>query len=216
MNLESIVKYVTGIVRLRGATDGTAIGNTGDRLKVDANVVPVEASTAKATFRAIAQDTAIGNNKSMISIVNTSGSTVILKIRKIYLINSQTTAVTGVISDFSLLRFTSHSGGTLITTTTNDTNDTLDSSITVRTGATITGEVSTALARVEYSSDEWGVGTLDTEANDHTEQVLIPLYEHSNIYTKPITLRANQGIHLKHTINSTAGSFDIIVEFTQE
>jgi hypothetical protein len=216
MNLESIVKYVTGIVRLRGATDGTAIGNTGDRLKVDANVVPVEESTAKATFRAVAQDTAIGNNKSMISLVNTTGSIVKLKIRKIYLVNSQTTAITGVISDFSLLRFTSHSGGTLITPQINDTTDTLNASITVRTGATITGEVAGALARTKYSSDEWGVGTLDVESNDHINQVLVPIYEHSNIYTKPITLNANQGIHLKHTVNSTAGTFDIIVEFTQE
>lgn len=35
--IDSLIKYVTGIVRLRGATDNTAIGNVGDRLKVEAS-----------------------------------------------------------------------------------------------------------------------------------------------------------------------------------
>lgn len=33
--LDTIVKYVTGLVRLKGGTDGTVIGNTSDSLKVD-------------------------------------------------------------------------------------------------------------------------------------------------------------------------------------
>lgn len=35
MNIESVFKWVQGIVKLRGATDNTLIGNVGDRLKVD-------------------------------------------------------------------------------------------------------------------------------------------------------------------------------------
>ena len=38
MNLESIVKVVRGIVKVKGATDGTKIGNNGDRLLVDSKV----------------------------------------------------------------------------------------------------------------------------------------------------------------------------------
>lgn len=34
MNLHTLYKYVTGVVRLRGATDNTQIGNVADRLKV--------------------------------------------------------------------------------------------------------------------------------------------------------------------------------------
>jgi len=34
MNVDSILKVVRGIVRLRGATDNTLIGNTGDALHV--------------------------------------------------------------------------------------------------------------------------------------------------------------------------------------
>lgn len=35
--IDTVFKYVSGIVKLRGATDATPIGNTGDRLKVDAS-----------------------------------------------------------------------------------------------------------------------------------------------------------------------------------
>ena len=34
MSLESIIKQITGTIRLKGATDGTKIGNVGDALKV--------------------------------------------------------------------------------------------------------------------------------------------------------------------------------------
>jgi hypothetical protein len=43
--IDSIIKYVIGIVRLRGATDGTAIGNSGDKLKVEVSTatnVPID------------------------------------------------------------------------------------------------------------------------------------------------------------------------------
>lgn len=168
-----------------------------------------------ATFSALAKNIAIGNNKSMISIVNTSESTVKIKIRELYLINSQTSAVTGVISDFSLFRCVTHSGGTSITPQSYDTADSLDSSVTVRTGATIGTESATAFKRWEWSSDEWGVGSLDQEGNDHNTQTNINLVRQEK-GCKPITLRANEGLTFKHTVNSTAGSFDVIMVFTQE
>lgn len=41
MNIDSILKVVRGIVRIRGATDNTLIGNVGDKLKVDAEISAV-------------------------------------------------------------------------------------------------------------------------------------------------------------------------------
>lgn len=38
MNINSILRVVRGIVKLRGGTDNTVIGNVGDRLKVEATV----------------------------------------------------------------------------------------------------------------------------------------------------------------------------------
>lgn len=200
-------------VQLKGATDGTLIGNVSDSLKVA--IVGFATEAEYPTFCACAESVQIGNNKSMISIVNTSGSTVKVKIREIKIINVQTTAVTGVVADFRLLRCVTHSVGTALTPASYDTTDSLSVSITARTGATIGTEGTAVLRRWQWSSDEWGPGAADVEASDHALQALIPGYYTIN-KTKPITLNANEGVTLKQVTNSTVGTFDIMVVFTQE
>jgi hypothetical protein len=199
-------------VVIQGGTDNTSIGNTGDRLKVDA--LASVADVQNKTFCILAENIVIGNNKSMVSLLNATGSTVIIKIREINLINTQNTAVTGIVSNFEMRRMTGHSVGTSLTPNPYDTNDTLDVNVTARTNATIAGE-GVMLHSYRWSSDEWGVGSHDVESNDHVLVSLIPFYT-VQPYCKPITLRANQGIHIKHTVNSTAGQFTIIMTFTEE
>lgn len=213
--IDSIVKFVIGKLRVIGNTDGTLIGNVSDSLKTSITNTVTVATATPATFSAWSLDTAIGNNKSMMSIVNTTGSTVTVKIQTLRIINSQNTAVTGVIGDFRLFRCVSHSSGTLITPGVHDTTALLNTSVTVRTGATIGTESSTVLGRWKYSTDEWGVGTADVESMDHGTGVVSSVLS-MPISTTGITLRANEGITLKQVTNSTAGSFDINIIFTQE
>lgn len=203
---------------IKGATDGTFIGNVGDRLKTTSeisNSVVVTAETEAATFCAYALGIAIGNNKSMMSIVNASGSTVKIRIREIRIINVQNTPVTGVISDYRLLRCTGHSSGTNITPLAHDTSDTLNGSVTVKTNGTISGEAANPLRRWQFSTDEWGVGASDVESNSHDIQMNKSLFDTAP-KTKTITLNANEGITIKQVTNSTVGTFDILVVFTQE
>lgn len=198
---------------LAGSTDGSTIGNTGDRLKVDASVVNI---TEWPTFTVYGTDLAIGTNKSMMSLVNTTGSTIKVRIREIRLVNTQdVTAVTGVVAEFLLLRCTSHSAGTLITPSAHDSSEAINGSVTARTGATITGEATSNLVRAQWSTDEWGVGTLDQEGFDHGIQVTFPLYT-VQPKCRPITLNANEGITLKQITASTVGTFDVVIVFTQE
>lgn len=198
---------------IRGGTDATIIGNVSDALKVAISGTSQEAEFA--TFNVTAQSVAIANNKSMISIVNTTGSTVKIKLRSLKIINAQTTAVTGIIADFRLLRCVTHSAGTSLTPEACETTDTLSSSVTVRTGATIGTEGTNVLRRIQYSTDEWGPGAHDVESNDHILQIGTNLLD-TPLKAKPITLLANQGITLKQVFNSAVGSFDIEIIFTQE
>lgn len=200
---------------IAGATDGTRIGNVADALKVTAVGTSTVGETELATFHVLAENTAIGNNKSMLSIVNDGGSSVVVKIREIRIVNNQTTAITGVMSEFQLRRISGHTSGTSITPLTHDTSDSLNASVTAATGSTVSGESSLNLRHWKWSSDEWGVGASDVEAFDHTETALVPLYGQPS-KTKPITLRAGEGLTIKHITNSTAGAFDISVLFTQE
>ena len=182
----------------------------------DHTTLPVTvASDELATFTIVARAVVIGNNKSMVSIINSSGSTIKIKLRELKIVNVQNASVTGVVSNFELKRITGHSGGTSITPLPYDTTDTLDSHVTALTGATVSGEATNELKKWEWSSDEWNPGPADAESADHAIQETTNLVKQER-HCKPITMRAGEGITLKHTTNSTAGSFNIKILFTQE
>jgi hypothetical protein len=156
----------------------------------------------------------IGSNKSMISLMNAAGSGVTLKIMSIKVINTRTTAVTGIIAEFRVFRITGHSGGTLLAPLTHDSLDSLNANVSARTPATLTGIAANSLYRWLWSSDEWMPGTPDIESSDHVMQTLIATYE-DRLGAKPITLRAGEGFTINQITNSTVGNFDIEIVFTQ-
>lgn len=197
---------------LKGASDGTHIGNVGQRLMVDALLN--YGSSEEKTFVAYAQDIAIGNNKSMISIVNANGSSVKVKIQDIKIINVQNTAVTGVIADFRMLRCVNHSAGTSIIPEPYDSTETLNGSVTVRTNGTITTEGTSVIRRAKFSTDEWGVGAVDVESDHYKAQLYDSFFKKID-NSKPFVLNGNEGITIKQVTNSTVGTFDLVITFTQ-
>lgn len=166
------------------------------------------------TFVLSATGTALGNNKSMVSLLNVDAAKVV-KVREVWIVNVATTAVTGVIATFEARRFTGHSGGSVLTPQSHDPADALDADITAKTGSVIAGESASLLWRRLWSSDEWGVGTLDTEAAQVSNQEMWPTWTPTH-GQKPITLRQNNGITIKCATNTTAGTFDVIIVFTVE
>lgn len=162
------------------------------------------------TFSVVAENIVVGNNKSMIAIQNTGTSVAVL--REIWIINDQTTAVTGVAGQFRAHRITSFSSGTALTPVANDTNDSLPSGISVATGATIVGE-SGLLRAGTWSTDEWGPGTADVESADHGQQQVEPFWKQTPS-GKGLVVRQNQGIHVRFATNSTAGAFNLRLIFT--
>ncbi len=189
-----------------GLPQAVGVGSSGGLF-----VQPVEFPT----FQAVSVDTVLGGNKSMISLFLSSASTKLVKLRAIYLRNTQTTSVTGLVVSFDLEKITGHSGGTSITPSARDSADTLPAEVTARTGATVTG-ASSRLWRWEWSSDEWGAGTLDTEALQVAFQNIFPAFSKKDPALKPFTLRPDEGYHVKCATNTTAGSFDLIFVFTVE
>lgn len=167
------------------------------------------------TFQVTAENVSLALNKSLLSLFLDGASTQFAKLRAIYLRNAQTTAVTGVIATFELQRITGHSGGTSLTPTSRDTADTLPSEVTARTNATVTG-ASSALWRWDWSTDEWGPGTLDTEAYQVTQQNLLPNFSRKDEALKPFVLRPGQGYHIQMMTSTTVGTWDITFVFTVE
>jgi hypothetical protein len=159
--------------------------------------------------------TAIGNGKSMMAIANTHASRVV-KVWRIWAYPNNS-AVTGLMVNFIVRRFTTLTGGTAITPVPHDSaNVSVDlTSISVVTGATITSP--TQMFGCFFSSEEV---TVSGATNNH----LLSFYPFCLIWdagvgdanVEPITLRQNQGCDLLCNTNSTAGNFDIIFEFTVE
>jgi hypothetical protein len=194
---------------LQGGTDGTEIGNVADAMKVNIVGSSFNPLTAAANFIFMGIDIQIGNNKSMLSISNTGTAPVF--IRSVRLVNSQTAAVTGIIAEFRLLKFGTHSAGTVVTGIAADSADAIPGTLTARTGATLTSLGTVPFKRSKWSTDEWGVGALDVESNDHVFHNLFPWYTPTD-NTKPITLRQNEGITVQQVVNSTVGTFTITIE----
>lgn len=190
-----------------GGWDGTNIRTL--RTDTLGRLIPYE----EASFMVLASDVVLGNNKSLLSLYN-ADATLKVKLQEVWLLNTRTSAVTGVVATFELRKFTTaHSAGTVLTPVASDSTDSLDADITARTGATIAGEQAIYLRRL-WSTDDWGSGSLDTEGYQVGVQNSRPFWE-QRPNVRPLVLNQNQGVHVKCATNTTAGVFDVMMLFTQ-
>lgn len=170
------------------------------------------AQTYTAGFLAVA----FGNNKSMAALFNGSGSGRIIRVKRIWILNNQTTGVTGVLTTFALKRSSAQSAGTAVTPTKHDTNsENMPAQVAIATGATVTQTSDVAYRQWVWSNDE---PAASSGTSDEFE-CLVPLNCVFDAATgdtdiEPITLREGQGLDVRHTGSSAVGVCDIFVEFT--
>lgn len=170
------------------------------------------------TFTAIAQTVPIADDKSMISIALDGAATGAIVIREIVLINQQTSPIPGQIVNFELLRFATHSAGTLLTAVPHAPDDTLSSLVTIRSEATIASP-GALLRRWPIACDEWGSGALDTESFQTLLGNLFPLWSAARDFAaKPYTILPGGGVHIKVATpiapNTNITVLDAIIVFT--
>lgn len=169
-------------------------------------------TAAAETWIAFANAVAFAQNKHHISILNAAGSGKVVKLRKLFAVNLQTGAVTGVAIRIDYKRATAHSAGTQITPEASDSNNAaLPAGVTVRTGATVT-EGNILWAQV-YSSEEVAANTSQLIAST-LNAFINNLPEGNEI--QEITLREGQGFTVKQITASTVGSYGWILVFTIE
>ena len=171
-----------------------------------------------ATFTCIAANISPGNNKSMFSIYN--AGTKIVRIADLFLANVQTSSSTGIAGLFAVHKMTTlHTTGTGSDITSNvvsmDSSDTLDGGITIKTGATVAGVSANYVKRTLLNTSNWSQTSNFTSQN-HSFEVYFPLMQKPDALSKSLYLRANEGLTLTFENNSTSGSFDIHMIFTQQ
>lgn len=170
------------------------------------------AQTYTAAFLAVA----FGNNKSMAAILNGAGSGRVIRVKRIWILNNQTSIVTGVLTSFALKRSSAQSAGTSVTPTKHDTaSEAMPAQVLIATGATVTQTADVALRQWVWSNDEPAAGT---GTSDEFE-CLVPLNCVWDAATgdadlEPLVLRAGEGVDVRHTGSTTVGVCDIFIEFT--
>lgn len=169
-----------------------------------------------ATFTAAAIGATFGNAKHMLSLFNGSGSSRVLRVKRVWVLNNQTTAVTGVLTTFSLRKTSAQSAGTAIAPTKHDSaSSNLPAQILCATGSTVTNTSELPFRNWMWSNDE---PAASSGTNDEF-QCLVPLNCIFDAATgdtdiEPIVLRQGEGLTVQHTGASAVGVCDIFIEFT--
>lgn len=166
------------------------------------------------TWSASAQVVTYASGKSMISLFNGAAATRVLRVYRMYHFNSNTSSVSGVLTEMRVNRISTSTGGTTITPVSFDTtNSALEGAVVAATGANNT--VSALFRRYIYSNDEptVGTGTIDEF------ELLIPFacvwqegYGDSNM--QALTARVDEGYEIKQQGTSAVSSADLEILFT--
>jgi len=189
--------------------------STGNKMRTRTRVIGPDTVHEQAVFQgalptyyALADAVAFAANKHMISLMNATGSGKLLVLKKLFLINNQLAAVTGVSVRQEFRRHAGHTGGTLLTPQTNDTdNAALPAQITVRTGATITDGA--LLFPLTFANDE--IGATQAFPSAALLAGLNWLPEGSEI--QEVRLREGEGVTIKNITSTTVGSFSYLIVF---
>ena len=191
--------------------------STGNKMRTRSRVIGADTVHEQAVFQgalptyyALANGVAFAANKQMISLLNDNGSGVMVMLKKLFLINVQTSSVTGVAVRQDFKRISAHSGGTLITPTSNDSsNPGLPAQVTARTGATSVTE-GDLIFPLGFANDE--IGANQSFAATQLLAGINWLPEGSE--TQEVRLREGEGVTVKNITSTTVGNFAYLFVFT--
>jgi len=153
-------------------------------------------------------------NKYMATLSNANAARKVV-VNRIFRLNWQVAAVTGVLLEQELRRISARTVGTNVPIQSEDSADTLSASITADTGSTSVTEVNGELIRRFFAVSEEVV--LATAATVITGQAaFVPdgqLVYWRSARSKGIVLRNGQGLTIKNLTSSTVGSVSYVFEF---
>lgn len=190
--------------------------STGKKLRhrertIGANTVYEQAvfQAAMPTWYALADAVVPAANKQVISVLNDTGSGVVLELRKLFIINTQLASATGVALRHDVKRATAHSGGTAITPQAADSdNPALPAEVTVRTNGSVTE--GSLLFPLSFTNDEAGA----TQAFPSTQLLAGLNWMIEGPEVQGLRLREGEGLTIKQITSSTVGQFAWLLVFT--
>lgn len=167
------------------------------------------------TYTLSATGITLAANKAILGVFNGSGSGRVVRVYRVWVLNNQVTAVTGVVGVLELRIITTGSGGTAVSPVKHDSNnESFPAQIVAASNMSVTTE--NLIIRSFWSSDEPQAGTISVDEIQTVPAmnlVFDTAYSGTNI--EPIVLRENYGLALMN-ITSTVGIADVFFEVTME
>ena len=192
--------------------------STGNKMRTRSRAIGADTvheqgvfTAALPTYYAVADAVAFANTKTHFSIVNESGSGVLISIRKLFPINVSIGAITGAALRMEARKLTAHSGGTAITAQSCDsTNPALPAQVTIKTNGTPTG---TTLMYPFIITPEEETATAALTKNVFQAMTNI---QPEGPEQQEYRLREGEGFSIYQSTNATVGSFAWFMVFTVE
>lgn len=167
------------------------------------------------TYTAYGTGIAFASNKSLLGVFN-AHATRKVRIYRCWVLNNQTTAVTGVLTSLLLRKVSALSAGVAVTPVAHDTGLlTPDlTSVTCVTGGTFTNTADNPFRQIMWSTDE---PTVSSASSDEL-QCIVPLNciwdATGDTNIEPLVLNTNEGAHILQPGANAVGILDIAIEFT--
>jgi hypothetical protein len=168
------------------------------------------------TFTLYASAIALTATKSLCAVFNGSGSGVVLRIKRVQVLNTQIAAATGVIGQMEVRAITSNSSGTAIVPTKHHpTQASLPAQVVMNTNGTVVNATNSVIYRQGWSSDEPAVGgaTMDEWQGIPAWNTFFESVGDSLI--QGFVLREGEGLSVTTASNLTAGTADVRIEFVK-
>jgi hypothetical protein len=155
----------------------------------------------------------LAQNKHFLSMLNAVGSGQVIKLRKLYLINMQTVAVTGVAVQFDLKKITAITAGTANPPVIHDSTDTALANFTCVAAPTAVTEGS-LLFSVPTTNEENPLGATGTMATQSWQQQQTNLIM-EDLEGKEYEMNPGEGITVKMITATTVGSYSVMAEIAR-
>jgi hypothetical protein len=168
------------------------------------------------TYSIFTNDNTFSLNKNMLSVFNGNGSGKVIRLYRIFILNNQINAISGVLTKLDIRRISSLSAGIDVSIIPHDTSyPALPSEIIARSGGNST--LGAIVKSFLWSTDEITGNTTMTIDEFESIPPICEVWNHGyyNVNDKPLTLRNNEGVALMAPGAST-GSCDIRFEITVE
>lgn len=165
------------------------------------------------TYTLAAVNVTFAANKTLAAVFNQVGSSNIVKIYRVWVLNNQINAVVGVLTNLELHKISDNSGGTTLTPVKHNTANPTLSTVDFATNSTVVRNG--LLTRVLWSTDE---PTANTTVTLDELQTLPPLTNiwstgYADSVAQPLTLNAGEGIALINT-GAIVGQCDVFIQMT--